>query len=351
MVKASDWGTMKHYNTKDFINYCIPASTADLPEEFKEGWEMAWASFSQSSGGKYVNDIVQSQDAIYISMAMGCVYCILYIYLMSAFAECISWVCIVLTQIGLFGLTGACFALRQQSIINRTAATKGQVTPTGSKSATEAQEKQETYFLIGGIVAGILALAFCTCVICGRKSLKVAIDVIDASADFLATTKRILLVPIFYFLLTFISFLVWMGAMACVASMNDIKADPLIPQAKDLDWKENVVYMGLFMLFGILWLMAWFEYTSTFVVMVSASTYYFNSDANHEGDANVSLGFKFAYLYHAGSISCGALIIAIVRFIRIVFLYLAKKAEKASGGNIAVKIIVACGNCILKCIE
>lgn len=139
--------------------------------------------------------------------------------------------------------------------------------------------------------------------------------------------------------------------MACVASMNEIKADPLIPQAKDLVWKENVTYMGLFMLFGILWLTAWFEYTSTFIVMVSSATYYFDSNKDREGEATVALGFKFAYLYHAGSISCGALIIAIIRFIRIVFLYLAKKAEKASGGNVMVKVVVACGACILKCIE
>lgn len=70
--------------------------------------------------------------------------------------------------------------------------------------------------------------------------------------------------------------------------------------------------MALFMFFGILWILAFVDYCSKFVVIVSASTYYFNSDSTHEGDANVSLGFKYAYINHAGSIAFGSLIIAII---------------------------------------
>lgn len=75
------------------------------------------------------------------------------------------------------------------------------------------------------IIGGILAVAFAFCIFCGFKSLKMAIDVIDASADFLAKTKRIILVPILYFFLTMLMLLIWIGAFACVASMNQISAD------------------------------------------------------------------------------------------------------------------------------
>ena len=334
------------YNTVDFMNYCLPASTDDLPSSFKTGYKLALDSFKTSSIGSYFNDMYLASKAIYASILMGLVYSIGYIYLMSAFAECIAWVCIGLTQVGLIAGAITCYMMRQTSIDSRSG-----LSTTDQASSAKSNAQYEGYLLAGCILLGILACAFLTCVICGYKSLKIAIDVIDASADFLAGTKRLLFVPLLYFLLTVISFCLWVAAMAYVCSLNDISADPLIPQAKSLTWKDNVVYMALFMLFGILWITAWFEYTSTFIVMTSASTYYFNSNPEKDGDAEVMVGFKFAYLYHAGSIAFGALIIAIVRFIRIVFLYLAKKAEKASGGNMAVKIIVACGNCCLKCIE
>lgn len=62
-------------------------------------------------------------------------------------------------------------------------------------------------------------------------------------------------------------------------------------------------------------------------------------------------GIEWAFCYHAGSIAIGAFIIALIRFIRIVFVYIAQQIEEASGDNPAVKYIVACAECVLACIE
>lgn len=133
--------------------------------------------------------------------------------------------------------------------------------------------------MAGVVLFGLLSCLFLTCIICGFRSLKLAIDVIDAAADFLADTKRILLVPVLYFFLTIIVFFVWLAAYLNVASMNRIKADTgIIPQFKDLIWEDpKIKYMALFMFFGLLWIMAWLKYSCNFVCMVAASTYYFNS--------------------------------------------------------------------------
>lgn len=112
--------------------------------------------------------------------------------------------------------------------------------------------------------------------------------------------------------------------------------------------------MALYMLFGFFWLTAWVEYAARFVIIVSASTYYFNNhrDKPEENNpAEVMYGWKCAYYYHQGSIAFGAFIIALIRFIKVVFYYLAKQAEKNSGENPAIKAMVACAMCILNCIE
>ena len=182
-------------------------------------------------------------------------------------------------------------------------------------------------FLVGVICFGILAFLFACCVYCGFQSLKMAIDVIDAAADFLAKTKRIIAVPILYFFLTLIVILIWASAMVAVASLNTIKAGntSIVPQDKDVKWDNPTSkWMSLFMLFGLLWICAWLKYTNQFICMVSASTYYFDSNAEKEGNAEVGLGFKYAHVYHTGSIAAGAFIIAVIQFIRIIFMYLAK---------------------------
>jgi hypothetical protein len=47
----------------------------------------------------------------------------------------------------------------------------------------------------------------------------------------------------------------------------------------------------------------------------------------------------------------GSFIIALIRFIKFVFYYMAKKAEAMGGENPAVKCLINCGKCYLSCIE
>jgi len=53
---------------------------------------------------------------------------------------------------------------------------------------------------------------------------------------------------------------------------------------------------------------------------VTAVSYYFDSNYKKTGSGSVCKGFKFAYFNHMGSLALGALIIAIVRFIKLVFI-------------------------------
>jgi len=122
-----------------------------------------------------------------------------------------------------------------------------------------------------------------------------------------------------------------------------------------LEWKDKkVYYAALFMFFGFLWITAWIEYTSRFIVIVGAATYYFNNhrdNQDEEASAEIGYGFKCAYFHHMGSIAFGSFIIALIRFIKIVFYYLAKQLEKQSGDNPAVQAGVKCALCLLNCIE
>jgi len=90
------------------------------------------------------------------------------------------------------------------------------------------------------------------------------------------------------------------------------------------DEKEKLKYVFMFMFFGILWICAFLKAKSSFIVMVAATSYYFDSNENKEGEADVAMGFKFTYLYHIGSIAMGSFIIALVQLIRYIFLTLAE---------------------------
>jgi hypothetical protein len=64
---------------------------------------------TSNPAGRQIQDLYLSSRAIYWSMALSFVYCLLFIYLMSYFAEFIAWGIVILVQIGLIGGAIFCF--------------------------------------------------------------------------------------------------------------------------------------------------------------------------------------------------------------------------------------------------
>jgi len=192
--------------------FCLPsiASLRATKSPAYETWRaMLTELLTKNPTGRKVYDLYLSSTAIYISIGMAIVYCLGYIYLMSLFAECIAWAMIALTQIGL--LVGTLYCVMVY---------KDRNTPAGPLTEDEARK-----FLAGACLLGLLTFVFGLAVCCGFNSLRTAINVVDASADFLRRTKRILLVPILYFLLNVLVVFAWVVIVACFNSMGDITAE------------------------------------------------------------------------------------------------------------------------------
>ena len=220
-----------------------------------------------------------------------------------------------------------------------------------SQELADLNQKIMYLYVFTGVSAVITLIYMCL-IFCNCTALKKAIDVIDAASDFLAKTPWIVLTPLLFFVLQIIAVKLWLVSYFFVVSMNKIEPHGTIPQMKTFEWEPEVKWMAIYMFFGILWVTAWLEYMCKFIIMVSSTTYYFNSNGaeGEEGSAEVGTGYKFAIL-HTGSLAIAAFIIAIVRFIRTIFYYIARKAEESSGDNFAVKAIVRCAECVLWCIE
>jgi hypothetical protein len=56
----------------------------------------------------------KSSTSMYISMGLALVWSIIYIYLMSVFAETLAWCCVVLIQVGLLAATVGAYFLWDQ---------------------------------------------------------------------------------------------------------------------------------------------------------------------------------------------------------------------------------------------
>lgn len=98
------------------MDFCLPSNKHDLPDNVKKGFEMVREQFKKTAGASYIEDISKAGRAVKYSCLTGILYAFVFIYLLSAFAEPIAWICIVLVQLGLVGVTALMWTYRAEEI-------------------------------------------------------------------------------------------------------------------------------------------------------------------------------------------------------------------------------------------
>jgi hypothetical protein len=103
------------YPTVNFVNYCLPKSTKVFTPAEKKGLLAIKKAFMNSKAGTLFNDLYNASRAVYWSMALAAFWSLLFIYLMSIFAEPIAWCCVILVQLGLIGATVGSYFMWQEA--------------------------------------------------------------------------------------------------------------------------------------------------------------------------------------------------------------------------------------------
>ena len=219
--EAGDW-KVKSYSV---MQVCIPSSPPDL---VVVAIDAAKKAVLDSAAGAYVEDMQRASRSIYLSLVMAVVYSIVFIYVLSIFGETIAWICIILIQLSLFGASAVSYLAWDAEV--KKLENLPNVVSGGEEALAAEEEKQQknvNIYLGAMITICLISVGFLCCLCCKYDSLKTAIDCIDAAADFLAGTKRIIAVPGIFFLLSIISVLIWIGSVMVVVSMSHIEVNLL----------------------------------------------------------------------------------------------------------------------------
>jgi hypothetical protein len=150
--------------------------------------------------------------------------------------------------------------------------------------------------LVFGITFSIAAIIFAIGLWCGWRSLSIAIEMINSSADFLAQTKRIFIVPFSYNVILILFIFFWLACIISVNCLGNINPDPstggvgYVPFKKTIKWdgkadlSKTVDYIIIFLSFGLVWITFFLRYSSNYVIMVTAATYYFTCKPTAENE-------------------------------------------------------------------
>lgn len=98
----------------------------------------------------------------------------------------------------------------------------------------EAGDTNDKLLLAGAVLLWIFAALYCLILLCNLKSLRVSIRIIETAADFFADTKRVALVPVFFFFVAIGTTFAWLYGYICVLSIGTITPENISLQSKHI---------------------------------------------------------------------------------------------------------------------
>jgi len=183
------------YDTTEVIDYCIPSASA-LANVYSNGD----GSFNSSN---YFISMYESRWVILTCIGISLVIALIYLKLMDWFAVQIAWVTIVVIEICLIVMGYFTYTYSQ-----------------GIKDTHGDRTNQSDTLFWSAIGMWILAALYYLVLACNFRSLRISIAVIETAADFFTDTKRIVLVPLIYFVIWCGIFVFWLWGLAGIASIT-----------------------------------------------------------------------------------------------------------------------------------
>ncbi|XP_037082789.1 choline transporter-like protein 4 isoform X2 [Pollicipes pollicipes] len=114
---------------------------------------------------------------------------------------------------------------------------------------------------------------------------------------------------------------------------------------------ESIPYLHFYNLFALLWVMFFVSAMGEMILAGAFAAWYWTFDKQKNLPALPLLSSATRTLrYHIGTLAFGALIIAIIRLIRLILDYIDKKCQQYPGNQV-VKVIMCCCKCCMWCLE
>ena len=197
---------MDRYGSTYVFEYCMPIYDT-LDPSVQDGWTTLTDKFKESSSGKGLMDIYDARWTILGGVVLAVLITFGYIKFMDWCAFWLAWFSVIL--LFFFFVLGGYGAWYTRSQLKN--------------DDNDANDDYNDHLFWTAMVFWLVSLVYVIFVACNWKSLKVSIAIIETAADFFADTKRIVLVPLCYFVVSIIIFGVWLGSIICVNSIGEIK--------------------------------------------------------------------------------------------------------------------------------
>ena len=227
----------------------------------------------------------------------------------------------------------------------------------------------------GWVCVGVTALLLLI-ILAMRKRIALALEVVGAAACAVDQMKSLIFYPLLPFLCLVGFMIYWVWQALYLFSVKD-RYNLAIPAGVGYDtvaqmsgattyayfsWNTDFQYLFVYHFFYLLWVLQFIVYATYFTMAGAIANWFFSKPSladpqqRQEGSEPGQLpstpvlnSFGRTIRYHIGTIAFGALIIAIIRFIRAIVAYIQRKTRDAQ--NKCTRCLLCCVQCLLRCCQ
>lgn len=210
-------------------------------------------------------------------------------------------------------------------------------------------------FSYAGII--ISGLYLCLMIVL-RKRINLACGVIKEAARAMESMPTILVVPLIQAIGMCLFLAPWLTYLIFLAASGDMVTKERVVEYNGLsytstyeiyEYSSQTKYVFLYMLFTWFWTSEFILAFGQLVIALSFAGWYFTRNKSILETDTVRWAFQEVGLFHLGTAAYGSLIIAVIKTIRAVILYLQKKAKKSK--NKVAEYVMCILGCFVWCLE
>ena len=352
------------YNTKEYFSkFCLPVGiTADAALNWAKNITIA------VEAAEKFEEIFTDVKLLWLQFAMLGGIAIVLSIISLCLTRCCAGVFVWLIIFAFLGLVfaGAVFSMKESNRLaeltvdqtnGENASSSG--TADDSKVTTFSDNFSSSYYnsqnlKIASICMYILGGISVLVVLFSLSSIAISIAVIKTASEFISSNCMIIFVPLVISILIVGFIFAWIFGLVYLWSIGTLEPGTLTAFAT-VKWDTTNKYLMVFYFFGLLWNMAFINYMTIFIVACCVAIWYFTYDnPDQRPRFPICRSLWWALRYHLGSLGFGALLLAIIQFIKFVLMYIVhyiQSLEKKGVESNMIKWVVKCLICCVSCFE
>ncbi len=354
-TKIDNQSFLPNYESWPFYRYCLPKSI-DVTDEFTS---------SAETTSRIISDLFITWPVIFGAVFVAVIFSFIYVRCMriSCCRKIIVWGVFLALVVGGFFLGWSLLKYAQEA-----------------KTSTVEVKNRVLAAQVTGWIVIALTVVFMLVVFFLRARINIALAVTGAAAAALGQMKQLILFPIlpFFMLVAFAVYWIITALYLFSVKTSQVKSLPseyqLIPYFNNnnfttyisYDWETRFQKLFAYHFFHFLWCLQFLIYLTFMTIAGAIANWYFskptptNDEVREEGDQPGQLStspvcgaFYRVIRFHLGTVAFGALLIAVIQFIRAVLYYIERKTKNRE--NCALRctfcVIQCCLRCFQKCID